>query len=223
MVLATVDEFEHLPETAHAVVLVRERRTARKRKSHVLVVKRKRFKERARLLECLEVGCHERASERGRPVERRRRRLEGREVSANGRHELSEHVWSEHGRRCDNEEAGLSGEVRGSNAQCGAGAPLSLSSPMARHAQEERPLRSCHDSSNSAGGMCGGGLLAQAPAGYMAAARRKMATGASTTLSAVLTGSGCRHAVRASRRSTQDWLRAYRSPYSRSRGRRWPF
>jgi hypothetical protein len=98
-------------------------------------------------------------------------------VCANGRHELRKHVWTEHGRHCDNEKekTGLSGEVRGSNAQCGAGAPISLSSPMARHAQEERPLRICHDSSNSAGRMCGGGFLAQAPAGYIAAARRKMA------------------------------------------------
>jgi hypothetical protein len=109
------------------------------------------------------VGRHKRASERGRPIERRRRHLEGRDVCANGCHEVREHVWTNYDLRCDNEKekAGLRVGVRGSKAQCGAGAPLSLSSPMARHAQEERPLRSCHDSSNSTGGMCGSGLLAQ--------------------------------------------------------------
>ena len=60
---------------------------------------------------------------------------------------------------------------------------------MARHAQEERPLRSCHDSSDSSGGMCGAGLFAHAPAGYITPARRRIVTGASTVLSAVLTGS----------------------------------
>jgi hypothetical protein len=77
---------------------------------------------------------------------------------------------------------------------------------MARHAQEDSPLRSCHDSSNSSGGMCGAGLFAQMPAGYIATARRKIAAGASLTLSAVLTGSGYEYfAVSApSRRSVYE-------------------
>jgi hypothetical protein len=60
---------------------------------------------------------------------------------------------------------------------------------MARHAQEERPLRNCHDSSDSPGGICGAGLFAQAPAGYITPARRRIAAGASAELSAIWTGS----------------------------------
>ena len=87
---------------------------------------------------------------------------------------------------CDN--VILSRETFGKET-LGSAPSSSLSSPIARHAQEERPLRSCHDSSNSPGGMRGWGLLAHAPVGYIATARRRIVAGASAVLSAAFTGS----------------------------------
>ena len=95
-------------------------------------------------------------SERGRMVETQRRHLGWMGVCAIG---YQEHVWTKH---AIIRKRKPSGEVRGSNTWRGTGAPFSSSSLKAHHAQEERPLRSSHDSSNYTAGMCGGGHLAQA-------------------------------------------------------------
>ena len=100
MVVTTIDELEDLGQAAYTTVLVWKGHTARERKPHVFVVERERLEERARLLERLEVGGHERAPQRSRLVKGRwQRRWKGRYKCADGYGELRKGIWPEYRRR----------------------------------------------------------------------------------------------------------------------------
>ena len=62
-------------------------------------------------------------------------------------------------------EAQMVTTICGKKSGPNTAATSSLSSTATRHVQEEKPLRSCHGSLNSPGGMSGWGLFAYAPVG----------------------------------------------------------
>jgi hypothetical protein len=165
-------------------VLIWKGQATSKRKPHVLVVERERFKVRARLFKRLKVSGNKGTPQRGGLIEGRRWCLERRDIWEYRRDELRKNIWPEYGRRY--EEVDCEKEWKNMTSLY---TPCSFRSPIARQAQDNRSPRSCHDSSISSGGMWGAGLFAQAPGGYIAPTRRRIVMGASAVLSAFWTGS----------------------------------